>query len=205
MRAAALLVSAILLSAGSAMARDPQECARLEDSLQRLTCFDKMFPKAGAGEPANATAPASLSSAASLWEVQEEVSPVDDSKVVTAALMPAKSTSTGFDNASAYLLMSCREQTTSFIISTEMFMSGEEPTVTTRIGGAPAVTGKWSRSTNYKAVGLWSGKEAIPFIKSLKDNERLFIRLQDKDRVDAEFDLANVSEVVEKIKAACKW
>ncbi|MBD9621862.1 hypothetical protein IB279_02770 [Ensifer sp. ENS06] len=202
MQAAALLVSAIMLSAGSAIAQDPQECARIEDSLQRLTCFDKMFPKVAAGEAPKAVAPAS---AAALWEIQEEVSPVDDSKVVRAALMPAKSTSTGFNNASAYLLMSCREQTTSFIISTEMFMSGEEPTVTTRIGVAPAVTGKWSRSTNYKAVGLWSGKEAIPFIKSLKDNERLFVRLQDKDRVDAEFDLANVSEVIEKIKVACKW
>ncbi len=204
MRLTVLLVSSIIW-AGAACAQDPQECARLEDSLQRLTCFDKMFPK-GAGDKTQAeSAPNSQPGNGLRWEVQEEVSPVDDSKTVKAALLPEKSTSSGFNNASAYLIMSCREQTTSFIISTEMFMTSEEPTVTTRVGDLPAVSGKWSRATNYKAVGLWNGKQAIPFIKSLKDNERLFVRLEDKDRVDAEFNLSNVSEVIEKVKSACKW
>lgn len=205
MRLTVLLASSLVLSAGAVFAQDPQECARLEDSLQRLACFDKMFPKAVGDKAQAATVPSTQPGSGQRWEVQEEISPVDDSRVVKAALLPEKSSSTGFNNASAYLIMSCREQTTSFIISTEMFMTSEEPTVTTRVGEQPAVSGKWSRSTNYKAVGLWSGKQAIPFIKSLKDNERLFVRLEDKDRVDAEFNLSNVSEVIEKVKSACKW
>jgi type VI secretion system protein VasI len=74
-----------------------------------------------------------------------------------------------------------------------------------RVGEEPAKTERWSRATNYKAVGLWSGGGAIPFMKALKDNARLAVRIQDKDRVDAEFDLGNVSAQVEKIRDHCKW
>lgn len=205
MRLGILVASMVVLSGGGAFAQDPQGCAKIEDSLQRLTCFDKLFPKASAPASSAPETADAKPSAEQRWEILEEASPVDDSKVVKAALMPVNATSTGFNNASAYLVISCREQTTSFIISTEMFMTSEEPTVTTRVGNEPAVTGKWSRATNYKAVGLWSGKQAIPFIKSLKDNEKFFVRLQDKDRVDAEFNLGNVAEVTEKVRSACKW
>jgi type VI secretion system protein VasI len=205
MRLGILMASMLMLSGGASFAQDPQECSKIEDSLQRLTCFDKLFPKSKGQAAATTSAAEVQPYSEHRWEIAEESSPVDDSKVVKAALMPVGSSSTGFNSASAYLLISCREQTTSFIISTEMFMTDEEPTVTTRVGNEPAVTGKWSRSTNYKAVGLWSGKQAIPFIKALKDNEKFFVRLQDKDRVDAEFNLANVSEVIGKISTACRW
>lgn len=205
MRASIVALGLLMVCAEVAIAETPQHCAAVENSLQRLACFDKLFPKSAGTAAGTTSTESAASTAARKWEIVEEVSPLDDSRVIRAALPPVSSESTGFTEASAYLVMGCQEKTTSFVISTEMFMAGEQPSVTTRLGEEKAVTSRWTRSTNYKAVGLWNGRQAIPFIKTLKDDTTFYVRLEDKDRVDAEFNLANVSEVIEKIRAACDW
>jgi len=185
----------------------PEECSSLPGADERLACFDKIFPKANAGdvssaasEPAQDAKPTS-----SLWRITESASPLDDSPSVVAILLPQESSSTGIGEASAYLIAACRENITSLIIKTEMFMTADAPSVTIRIGSQPATKSNWGRSSDYKAVGLWNGKDAIPFLKSLKDDEKMFLRLEDRNRVEATFNLSRVSEVVEKISQKCKW
>ena len=191
-------------------------CSAIEDSLRRLTCFDRLFLRdvtSGDAHTANdepkadeaKTAGAAKAGASSAWQIEEEKSPLDDSVKFSAGLMPKNVSTSGIGNAEMFLILRCSENTTSVVFATSMFMTGETPTVTVRVGEEPAKTERWNRATNYKAVGLWSGAAAIPFMKALKDNVRLAVRIQDNDRVDAEFDLADVSKPITKIREHCKW
>lgn len=184
--------------------QDAKACSAIDDSLQRLTCFDSLFPRTAAGAATPDKAPPAAPPAV-IWHIEEDKSPLDDSIKFTAGLSPKTVTTSGIGDAEMYLVVRCAENTTSVVFVTSMFMISERPTVTIRVGDEPARTERWSRSTNYKAVGLWSGGEAIPFLKRLKDNVRLAVRIEDKDRVDAEFDLGDVSAHIQKIRGYCKW
>lgn len=183
----------------------PQQCAAIDDSLKRLTCFDQLFPRAAKAEIPPAQPQAETPSSRSKWEVDEEKSALDDSAKITAVLAPKTVKYTGIGEAQAFLILRCTEKTTSAVFTTNMFMTNDNPSVTIRIGDSKAQASRWTRSTNYKAVGLWSGAQAISFIKTLPDNTRLVVRIEDRDRVDAEFDLADASGPIAKIREACKW
>ena len=182
--------------------KEAMECARIDDSLRRLLCFDRLFPRLDEDQAAEANPDAGP---VEQWVVEEERSPIDDSPKVTAGLAPKEVSSTGIRDGSMFLIMRCSENTTSVIFSTDMFMLNETVAVTTRFGKEPATTTQWGRSTNYQAVGLWSGSQAIPFIRRLVNHETLVVRIQDRDQLNAEFELGNVREVAQKIADACNW
>jgi len=196
-------------------------CSAVGDSLERLVCFDRAFPRqadvttteANAASPdgssdapeAAADAPVSDPVPMVQWSVEVSKSAIDDSPSVFAMLLPETQSGTGIGGAEVALLLRCAENTTSVILSTTMFMTEESVPVTIRIGDAPARRSGWTLSSSNKAVGLWSGSEAIPFIRSLPDNARLVIRIDERDRIDAQFNLANVSKVAAQIADACHW
>jgi type VI secretion system protein VasI len=71
-----------------------------------------------------------------------------------------------------FLALRCIENKTDVVIGTDQFtMMQESVNVITRMGDNPATTTQWEVSTNSRSVGLWSGAQAIPFIKSLQDNK----------------------------------
>jgi type VI secretion system protein VasI len=179
-----------------------QECARLDDSLHRLTCFDRLFPKTVEDEAEESRDP---TNPALQWAIDEGRSSIDDSPRVTAGLIAKEVSSTGLGKGEAFLLMRCSENTTSIILSTDMFLINESVSVTARLGQEPASTSRWERATNYKAVGLWSGAKSIPFIRRLTEHDKLVVRIQDRDRLDAEFDLGDVKGAAQKIASACNW
>lgn len=180
-------------------AQDPQTCAAIDDSLRRLDCFDRMFPRVSAPEK---TADRDL---ASPWRVTEERSPIDDSPTVSAVLAPERVSYTGLGRGTAFLAIRCRENTTSLIVSTNMFMVADPVKVTTRIGDQPSRTSGWNRSTDYKAVGLWRGGDSIPLLKEFVDDARFVVRIEEDDTITAEYNLADVSAQIGKIRAACNW
>lgn len=197
----------LLVSAALPLNTNAQEahhaCSAVSDALARLSCFDKAFPKAevATGDKAQVVPPVGLGA----WKVTEQKSPLDDSVTVTAFLDGKEVSGTGIGDPTITIAALCRENTTSFVVVTGMFMAEDQPKVTYRLGTAPAVSARWNRSTDYKAVGLWSGSDAIPFLRALKDGEALFIRVEEKNRVEGKFDLASISAVRAKIASACGW
>lgn len=201
-------VVSLLLLAGESFAQDPSVlaarlCAGIAEPTNRLRCYDTAFPRAAAAPPAAEEPPQAEDSAS--WDVLEESSPIDDSKTISAFLNAASIQYTGIGSADAGLLLRCKEHRTFAIITTSMFMTSEQVDVTVRIGSADARKFRWDRATNYKAVGLWSGQQAIPFIRSLIGADKLAIRIQDRDRLDATFSLGDLHPVVVKLAAACDW
>ncbi|MCZ8547649.1 type VI secretion protein [Mesorhizobium qingshengii] len=176
-------------------------CSAIPDSLARLTCFDRVFPK---GSPTAAVDKPNPTPSPNAWDIKREKSAIDDSPTVVASLTPTETSGSGIGNSEMWLLARCSENITSVVLATNMFMT-DSPKVTIRIGESPAKTTVWVRSTNYKSAGLWNGSEAIPFLKSLKNGVKLVVRVEEKDRLDGTFNLGNVEDVTAEIAAACKW
>jgi type VI secretion system VasI family protein len=217
MKNCVLALAAIIASSSIAIAQQPssvaieqaQRCSAELDTLKRLNCFDGVFPNGRAeggelGSTIRADQPtASLPSA---WRIDLEKSPLDDSPKVTAILLPdSTSAGNGFMMGSNALALRCHENTTSVVLSTSLFMASDTVRVTTRIGAAAPSSSAWERSSNMRAVGLWSGSQAIPFIRSLEDGETLFVRVEDRERVDMTFNLSDVSEARRSVAQACGW
>lgn len=206
--ATTLLSLSAPVAAQDDLAAKARTCSAISDSLARLTCFDKAFPAsemtdevAGADNRDQAPEPAITTA----WEVEATKSALDDSPTVTALLMPSSSSGTGVGEGSMALMLRCVENTTSVVLSTTMFMTNDNIQVTVRIDDQQAQTTSWGRSTNYKAVGLWNGAKAIPFVREIANASRLVVRIQERDRLDAEFDLGDVRSVAAQVASACNW
>jgi len=191
------------------LASKASTCSAIADSLARLTCFDKVFPAGAdvanppaANDQAEAPEPPTT---ASPWIIEASKSAIDDSPSITALLLPIDQSGTGIGGCEIAIMLRCVENTTSVVISTNMFMIPDNISVTTRLDDEPAQTSKWGRSTSYKAVGLWNGAKAIPFVRELAKASKLVVRVQDSDRVDGEFDLGDVRSVAQQVADACGW
>lgn len=185
-------------------------CSMVSDSLQRLTCFDRAFPRgvdasaSGTQAAEEETTAAAPISGTGKWQVTREKSPIDDSPTVLGMLIPEEGQSAGLFKKG--LLIRCKENTTSVVVATDDFKFGAETgTITYRIGTAPAKMEEWGMSDNNSAMGLWSGAKAIPFLKELRAADKLAVRTMLQKQVDMTFDVRGVAPIVDEIAAACNW
>lgn len=199
-----LISSAAILFATTAFAEvTPQQCSNIADSLQRLTCFDKLFPKSENTEETQSTE-TKAEAINSPWDVTEEKSPIDDSPRIRAFILPKGGENKSSIFGSIGLGLRCHDNTTSVIYLHGDFSMNDTTQITYRFGDGSSQTEKWSGSDTRKAIGLWNGSRAIPFMKQLKNGMTLAIQTQ-TPRSEAVFELGNVEDIVRKIANACKW
>ncbi len=201
--AAVIFFAACTVQAASAdQVSDAAFCATISDSLLRLNCFDKVFPRGSGGVSTSvATQP---EASATQWEIREEKSPMDDSTTIIASLTPIDHSGSNFGRAPV-LFLRCSENTTSVYFFHGGFVTGDQVATLVRLDEAPPETHNWNPSTNYQAAGIWSGGKAIPFIKRVAAAKKMVIRIEDRSRIEGIFDLGNVQEAATKVAAACKW
>jgi hypothetical protein len=139
---------------------------------------------------------ASASAAAnSNWSIVEDTSAADKSPQFSAGLVVGD----------AALILRCREERTDAAFSTkDTYLGGENVTVRYRLDQQEPVKEVWRSSMNGRAA---FAPKAEDFIRALPDNGRVFIRAiaADGNNKDANFQLAGVSEIKEKIARACNW
>jgi hypothetical protein len=137
------------------------------------------------------------------WEITDGKSKVDDSPEVRATLLSQEGTS--ISNA-ALLMIRCMERSTDLVVVPNGYLGSTNGNVRTlfRINDAPAIIEQWRGSTDGKAA---YSPNAVSRIKSLPENGTLFVRLTayNGHQHDATFSLGNVSEVRDRVSAACKW
>jgi type VI secretion system VasI family protein len=142
------------------------------------------------------------------WIVSEEQSPLDDSRNVYLSTRSLQMTlGTLRLPVTPTLHLRCAENTTSIFITWESFLDMESTEVTTRIDKLPAESSYWNVSTNFEAVGLWNGADAIPFIRSLFGHDRLLVRVTpygDSPQT-AVFNIEGLAEAAGPLMAACHW
>jgi type VI secretion system protein VasI len=142
------------------------------------------------------------------WIVSEEQSPLDDSRNVYISTRSLQMTlGTLRLPVTPTLHLRCAENTTSIFVTWESFLDNESVEVTTRIDKLPAKSSYWNVSTDFEAVGLWNGADAIPFIRSLFGHHRLLVRVTpygDSSQT-AVFNLEGLAEAAGPLMAACHW
>jgi Type VI secretion system VasI, EvfG, VC_A0118 len=164
---------------------------------QRLKCFDSLFIKKE--EP-----PAEKTQAMS-WSVEESRSPVDDSPQVTATLHADGSTEGVSLTPPTALVLRCKEkETEAYFVKPFSFLGTNPIKVLVRINDGKPIETQWQPSSNGQGV---FAPAAVQFMRALPDNGKLFIRATGfgGGREDGTFSLGNVSEIRDKISAACHW
>jgi type VI secretion system protein VasI len=201
MKPVAALVSILgLLAAEAGWAVEPRDCAALGDQKLRLACYDEAHRAETPGSQGDGK-----------WRVTRQVSKIDDSPEVFVAVEAIDPLSGLEGRASTGILMiSCREG------NTDVFLNFGEQTMTQR-GASAMVTARVDKnrarkismrpSRDRKALGLWSGRRAIPFVKDMLGAKRLFVRAlpPDEAAIDMEFEIAGLDEAIKPLREACEW
>ena len=192
----------IILLSGSALAQTGESCARLEDGNSRLVCYDSVFR-------VDRQSPAEMPPGD--WQVPITTSRIDDSTNVVLKLSSVNTLPARFGRSgNAHLYVRCMENTTSlYFVWNDHFLSdiqgyGE---VTFRKDEEPARKQQMQVSTDNKALGLWRGGNAIPFIRSLFGGGNLLVQITpfNESRMTADFRIAGLEDAITPLREACNW
>lgn len=200
-------VAALVLLASTFNAsgqEDPKACAVMSDAGQRLLCYDGIFKETKSSEQASPAVNAK-------WQLSTTKSKIDDSATTTVTLDSDDDFAGKYGGREkATMIIRCQENATSlYFIIGDHFLSdiqgyGE---VTYRIDDRKAATKGFDVSTDNKALGLWSGGTAIPFVKQILGSKSLVIRVTpySESAITATFDTSGADEAVKPVRENCKW
>ncbi|MDO6966995.1 type VI secretion system-associated protein TagO [Rhizobium alvei] len=203
MRFAAIFVFIGSVCAGSAVAQ-PSDCAKVEHDLDRLSCYDK---QSGRTPTVEVVTPAQSTK----WVVQNEVSKLTDKKLVFMSVESEDIVTCSFGRQSkVFLNLRCADNRTSVMVSSECQMVSNIPgygTVDYRIDQHPARSVEMDQSTDSRALGLWSGSSAIPFIKQALGGKKFIVKFTPfgSSPVTAEFDITGIDDAIKPLREECKW
>jgi len=181
---------------------DLQECLEIENSLDRLSCYDK--------ETGYAPEITETTVSTGNWTVRSETSKMDDSTNVFLSLISDEQTNCPYKSGAHSIHMACRENETNlWIYFGDCFMSSIQGKgkITYRLDSESAINKNFRESNNNMALGLWSGGRAIPFIKQMLGHERLIVRATpfSDSKVTAEYTIDGLEEAVKPLRKACNW
>ena len=169
---------------------EAHRCSTISDDEKRLKCFDDLVSTKHSERMRTGKR-----GAKSNWSIVESTSPTDNSSQFSAGMVVGD----------AALILRCREQKTEAAFSTrDTYLGDESVTVRFRIDLGEPVNEVWRSSMNGRAA---FSQHPVDFIRALPDSGRVFIRAlsADGNNKDANFQLAGVSEISEKIARACNW
>jgi type VI secretion system protein VasI len=192
-------VVCIFLIATPVAAQTAVDCARITNPDARLSCFDALFktdlPVSQPGK----------------WEVRETRSALNDKSEVSLRVQSQDRIAGRYGRLEhASLWISCSENTTRiYIVWGGHFMADLHGggRVDFRIDSRAPTHVMMQRSNDYRALGLWQGQSAIPFVRQLLNGSELYVRAipLNESRVEARFPIAGLDEAIRPLRAACAW
>lgn len=179
--------------------KDIAKCSKITGQLERLECFDALARSQGADKPKDITP---VINGKGKWDVSVKSNPIDDTKTVTLALMSDKARSKWGNPVG--LIIRCMSNKTDFLIVWQDYL-GSEATVLTRIGQEPAVTAKWSLSTDSKAT--FYPDNPIPYINKMMASESFVAQVTpyNESPITATFDIRGLENAIKPVRETCKW
>jgi len=187
----------------SAMA-SPDSCARINNDLDRLACYDKHHGRT----PQRVTLP----SPSEGWSIHEEISKITDQKTVIVTVRSNEIVNCGWNRgAHIHLVLRCMESKTVLYFNTGCHMTSSTynsyGNITYRIDDTPAQTVAGSSSTDSKALGLWSGSGAIPLIKKMFGRKSIVVRMTPygESPFVATFNIVGIEQATQPLRKSCNW
>ena len=117
-------------------------------------------------------------------------------------------------SSTARLTIRCRENTTSAIWSFDDYLGddysdvySDDKRLMIRVDDNPPKTYRLSVSTDNDSVGMWSGGQAIPFIKSIATANKIVTRITPYNSAPREsvFDISGLDLFLPELREACHW
>jgi type VI secretion system protein VasI len=179
-------------------------CARIENSVNRLACFDDL---------SKTVPPITLPTADQLksqWEVSSERSKINDRTNVFISLKSTNQIPDRFRSiTNAEIVIACNEGKTDIYLTLgKHFLADIEPygIITMRFDNGKAQKISMQESGDNSALGKWNSS-GIKFIKSLFSVRKLFARVfpYRENGIDVEFDLTGLETEIRPLRQACKW
>lgn len=179
-------------------------CVTIDSPLDRLACYDKESGRTPSIE--------TITSQISRWSTTHEKSKMTDQDGLFLSVESKSAIHCRFGNdATITLMIRCMEGTTSIYIATQCHLASSDYNdyghVRYRIDTNPAGLAKMNESTDHRALGLWSGSRAIPFIKQMLGGKELIAQFTPygESPVSAEFPIAGIDDAIKPLREACKW
>mgnify|MGYP001807577817 CR=1 FL=1 len=185
------------------------DCAKEPDDKLR-GCIDEMATIVAIPEEMAKSPPETLTrpKKSGWYTAPQSESKIDGTRRVLLLLMADEPiASSGGREVLPSIAIRCHENVTSVVVNAPgHFVSGGVP-VTYRLDQDKPITQTWMPSTSRDSVGLWSGAQAIPFVKSLLGRQDLVMRYKPfrTSNIEFSFTVAGLDKVIEPVRTACKW
>lgn len=146
------------------------------------------------------------------WRVSQWNSAMDDSPAVSLTTQSegVYNGAYGGPSGSATLRLRCLENTTSLYIKLNgHFLADIQGygRVPYRIDDQQQRTMRMRESTDNKALGLWTGGQAIPVIRRLFNHDQIIMRVTpfNQSAVTVTFPIDGIEEKIQPLREACHW
>ena len=201
----ALHIALFALPMSPAFAQENSSCHDVVDDDLRLNCYDSATgyePPGDIKKPANEIGN---------WRVTVDSSPMDDSKTVIVQLDSTNAVINQYGQPTeGWILLRCKENTTSMYVSfAGYFMSdlNGKGRVEYRLDNLNMSSVRMSESNDHSVLGLWTGGQSIPMIKSMFGHEKMVMRATpfSDSTVTLEFDIGGLDNAVVELREACNW
>lgn len=200
-----------------------QDCSKIEDNNERLSCYDSLNKKDSAENNEKIDDLDKDSSVqtvmdgfvkvsdgkfkhapSGLWVISNEISPVDDSQVVTLALFSNGLVRSRFSEDRVMMVIRCGSNRTDAFFNYDTYLGSDSASVTYRIDKEKAISTRWDMSTNSKGAFV---RKPIQFIKSLFGKDSIYVSITpySSNSLSTTFDIRGLEESIEPLKEACGW
>jgi type VI secretion system protein VasI len=141
------------------------------------------------------------------WLVREESDEITDQPNVYLMAASLDPVSLGFGQTDyPTMVIRCQRNTTSVYVVFGSYEVNDTMSVNWRIDDEQAREERWNVSSDRKAVGLWRGGDAIPFLRKLLEGNMLKMRFQGRsDSYLVSYPIAQLRPHLEKVSKACNW
>lgn len=204
---AAALIFAPLAMLGAGPAAAQSGCAAIYDDLDRLDCYDRERIARERAREDRGVARGYVQE----WELEARASPVDGRRNVwlTLASRNDQPVDTG-GAAQAHLVIACRENNTSmhFLFPEHLVTDrGDWGRVAYRVDGRKATVIRMFETPDNKGLGLWRGKQAIPYVKKMIGGDLLVMSVKpyQAEPITYVFDIAGLDEAIGPLRKSCHW
>lgn len=173
-------------------------CAEVKNSVHRLECFDKVASDAGLLRNVKTSAPAGE------WKVSEDISKIDDSRIVYLSVPADEPFVTGYKRGHPTLWLRCAENRTTMFITYGVFLTVGEIDVLLRVDKEKAFRQTWDASTDNKAV---FARKPIREAKRLLGRSTLLVQItpHGENPVTSTFPIAGLDKSITPLRKQCGW